>query len=121
MKLLNRSAITLRAKQPFYQWINGLALEEPGPASLAELRREGNVYLLDEVDHPDDFQAQLQAHWVAIFENELSAWNEDGRHWPAARSLTLLTYWFDIDHQLMIFDVSPQPLLLAPLDEAALL
>lgn len=120
MKLLNRSAITLRAKEPFYTWIAALPADDEAlavPATLEELRREGNVYLLDEVEQEEDYRTQLQAQWQAIFENELSAWDEFGDHWPNALSEALFNDWFAVQPQVMVFDTTHSPLLVADLEQ----
>ena len=119
MKLLNRSAITLLAQAPFAQWIASLPLE-PGamtaPLSLQELRKEGNVYLIDEVDEEADFNECLKSTWEVIFKNELSAWDEFADHWPENLSYELFLTWFEYGNQIMTFDVSDEVLLVAPLD-----
>ncbi len=122
MKLLNRSAITLLARAPFAQWIASLPLDEELKStvvSLDELRKEGNVYLIDEVDEEADFSGFLQNAWEKIFKNELAAWDEFGDHWPENLSYDLFMQWFEYGHQIMTFDVSEEVLLVAPLDNLA--
>ena len=122
MKLLNRSAITLLARAPFAQWIASLPLEPDAmsaPLSLQELRKEGNVYLIDEVDEEADFNKFLQSSWEIIFKNELTAWDEFSDHWPDNLSYELFLQWFEYGNQIMTFDVSDEVLLVAPLDNLA--
>ena len=119
MKLLNRSAITLLARAPFAQWIVSLPLDQElmnKSISLDELRKEGNVYLIDEVDEETDFDELLQNSWEKIFKNELTAWDEFGDNWPDNLSYTLFTQWFECANQIMTFDVSENTLLVASLD-----
>jgi len=118
MKLLNRSAITLLAKAPFAQWIATLPEgdELNQPTSLEELRREGNIYLISEAEQESDFIKVLSVQWDDLWTNELAAWDEFEDHWPENRSLKGFQEWFDITYQVMAFDVSPEPLLVATLD-----
>jgi hypothetical protein len=119
MKLLNRSAITLLARAPFAEWIAGLPLDSElisVPTSLEELRKEGNVYLINEVDEEADFADALKHSWEMIFKNELAAWDEFGDHWPENLSYELFVQWFERANQIMTFDVSDEVLLLAPLE-----
>ena len=107
------------ARAPFAQWIASLP-SEPGvmnqPLSLSELRKEGNVYLIDEVDEEADFNVFLQRSWEMIFKNELTAWDEFADHWPENLSYELFLTWFEYANQIMTFDVSDEVLLVAPLD-----
>ncbi|WP_372738098.1 hypothetical protein [Neptunomonas sp.] len=122
MKLLNRSAITLLARAPFAQWIAALPVDPDGmdePLSLQELRKEGNVYLIDEVDEEADFNELLKHSWEMIFKNELTAWDEFADHWPENLSYELFLQWFECTNQIMAFDVSDEVLLVAPLDKLA--
>ncbi len=123
MKLLNRAAFALLPCQPFADWVGTLpadAQQEPDQhqdTSLAALRAEGTLYLIDEVFSEADFDAAVQRHWRQMFENELSAWDEFADHWPAELSLALFEAWFELKPQLMAIDLSSSPLLLAPLQE----
>ena len=120
MKLLNRSAFVVLPKQPFAEWTNGLDVEADGlhqSLTLEEHRREGTVYLIDEVDNEAEFQQALESNWQKIFINELSAWDELGDFWPRELSLSLFKQWFDVYPQVMALDLSQQPLLMASLEE----
>ncbi|UTW13604.1 hypothetical protein [Marinobacterium rhizophilum] len=121
MKLLNRAAFALLPRQPFADWVGSLpadvAQESDPDTSLAALRAEGTLYLIDEVFSETDFDAAVQRHWRQMFENELSAWDEFADHWPAGLSIELFDGWFELQPQLMAIDLSSSPLLLAPLQE----
>jgi len=114
MRLINRSGISIKPKAPFHEWLLA-GSEEPVP-SLEELRCESNVYLFDEVDSEEEFVLAIEKHWREVFENELSAWDEFEDFWPKPLSLALFKAWFDVDLQLMSFDLSDQPLMRANLE-----
>lgn len=119
MKLLNRSAISIVAKQPFIDWVAHLPLdEEMGTVPIDELGQEGNVYLINEVEAEDEFETTLKDNWLTLFENELSAWDEFGDYWPESLSYALFTEWFDVKPQVMCFDIATDQLLTASLEGA---
>jgi hypothetical protein len=120
MKLLNRSAFVVLPRQPFADWTNSLDVDADGlnqTLSLEEQRKEGTVYLISEVHSEADFNEALQHNWLKIFQNELSAWDELGDHWPHNLSYACFLDWFEVQHQIMAMDLSEQPLLVAVLDE----
>ncbi|NVK00023.1 MAG: hypothetical protein HWE12_00655 [Oceanospirillaceae bacterium] len=112
MKLLNRSGLSIRPRQPFADWLAGHSSDAP---SLDQLRQEAMLYLIDEVEQEQDFVDAINEHWRTIFKNELEAWDEFGDHWPAELTLELFEQWFDLDIQLMTFDLSTRTLMQANL------
>ncbi len=119
MKLLNRAALALLPRQPFVDWVNGLAQGDSQlqVLSLEAHRAEGTLYLIDEVFSEADFGAAIERHWRQMFENELGAWDEFADDWPAGLTPELFNAWFELQPQLMAIDLSSQPLLLAPLQD----
>ena len=120
MKLLNRSAFVVLPQQPFVDWTNSLNVDADGlhqQMTLEEHRKEGTVYLINEVNSEADFASALQSDWLKIFQNELSAWDELGDHWPHELSYERFQEWFEVHHQIIAMDLSNQPLMLATLEE----
>lgn len=119
MKLLNRSAFSLLPKQAFVDWVNALPEDEQEPRpvlSLAEHRQEGSVYLIDEVDDENAFNTALGQMWRTMFENELTAWDEFGDYWPEPLTQELFQQWFELQPQLMTFDLASSALMTAKLE-----
>lgn len=114
MKFLNRSGLSVRPREPFRNWLEGFVGDEL--PSLELLRTEATLYLIDEVDEEQDFARSIDRHWLAIFQNELEAWDESAVHWPAQLTPELFEAWFELDVQLMSFDLSSDPLLRASAD-----
>lgn len=112
MKLLNRSGLSIRPRQPFAQWLESFMPEAP---SLDQLRIEAMLYLIDEVEHEEAFAQAIDQHWRTIFENELEAWDEFGDNWPTELTPEMFENWFELDVQLLAHDLSRQPLLRASL------
>ncbi len=111
MKLLNRSGLSIRPRQPFLSWLESFVTEEL--PSLDQLRTEATLYLIDEVEQESDFINAIDLNWQRIFENELEAWDESGEEWPQTLTPELFEQWFELDVQLMVFDLSSAPLLRA--------
>lgn len=113
MKMLNRSALRLRARPAFLEWCASVA---PGDAKElaalnAQLEQTGTVYLIDEVESEQDFISAVAENAKDILTNELGAWCLDTALWPEVLNLELLENWFFIDTELMCFDLSAKPLL----------
>lgn len=115
MKLLNRSGLSIRPRQPLIDWLQSF-FDEPVP-SLDELRVEATLYLIDEVIEENDFANAIDRHWRDIFVNELQAWDEFGDHSPNPLTPELFEAWFDLDVQLIAFDLSAAPLLRASVEQ----
>ena len=112
MKLLNRSGLSIRPLQPFADWLHSFNADAP---SLDELRAEAMLYLIDEVEAEEDFANAIDRHWRTIFENELEAWDEFGDNWPELLTPEMFESWFELDVQVMSFDLSDAALMRAPL------
>jgi hypothetical protein len=91
--VLNRSALILRYKQPFVDWINAV---DPSPNShtltLADVNQEQTVYLIEVEDEKGLAKWLLRNH-RQLFEEELNGWYTDPKLWPRDRSLKVLKGW----------------------------
>ncbi|MEH6813287.1 MAG: hypothetical protein V7677_12215 [Motiliproteus sp.] len=120
MKLINRSALVVRPKQPYVSWVNNLDSQVSGleqELTLEQHLREGRVYLIDEQPQLGELNDILKDHWQMMFENELGGWDEFADHWPTPLSQTQFESWFDVQPQLMVFDLSSDALLVADISE----
>jgi|SRR4249920_275533 hypothetical protein len=110
MLALNRSAIVVRPKPPFLDWLHAV---DPTSASLTltNLAREPTIYLVDECDDPADEEACLQAVCSTIFEDQLDGWWRDRTTWPTLRSLPVFRRWFDCQFHSMVLDLADEPLI----------
>ena len=67
MQRVKRTAISLRPKQPYLDWANGL--EDDGVKIGGEFAPEENIYLIqDSVDRQNDLEALLEPYYETIFE-----------------------------------------------------
>ncbi len=119
MKLINRSALVVRPKQPYVDWVNGLDSEISGleqALTLEQHLREGRVYLIGEQQQLDNVSELVSGHWQTLFENELGGWDEFADHWPKPLSQGQFENWFEVQPQLMVFDLSTEALMVADIE-----
>lgn len=107
MKMLNRSAITVKLTQAFVDWINELD-EDSDQLTLAEVNEEATVYLIPEIEDEDQLNEMLEEFYLNILENELKSWEEDESLWPAELDMTLFETFLQVDPSVMVFDLDFQ-------------
>jgi hypothetical protein len=94
MLALNRSAIVVRPKLPFLEWLHTV---DPTRTSvtLTDLGREPTIYLVTECGDPEAADEYLDRVFHTIFENQLDGWWRDRTTWPTPLSLATFKRWFD--------------------------
>ncbi|WP_445620827.1 hypothetical protein ACUN8C_02975 [Kushneria sp. Sum13] len=108
MKLVNRSALSVRPKQAFVDWINSLeATEGEDDLTLEDAERESTIYLIPEMDTEDALRACLHERFADILENELSAWEENSRHWPDINEVTF-EFFLRVEHSYLCVDLDEE-------------
>lgn len=102
--MLNRSALILRYRQPFVDWINAVD-PSAGTAilSLDDVNEEHTV-LLVEVEDEEELAAWLDSNHEVLFERELEGWYTDPALWPWDRSLETLKKWCSIELHTVVVD-----------------
>lgn len=123
MKLLNRSALSVRPTRHFVDWINEL---EPtmghDDLTLDDVERESTIYLIPEMDTPETLEAFVHERYAAILETELRAWEEDERQWPERLDWALFQRFLQIEHSYLAIDLDDDaPLEISEVDDALLL
>ena len=106
--MINRSAVTIKAKEPFLNWLKSLS--DPPAVTLNEVNQDSNVYLLPEYE-VDDEQGDIVAEcYDLIFEEELASWWTVRKDWPPQRNLETFKKWFDIEFHSVVIDIVDAPL-----------
>lgn len=123
MKLLNRSALSVKPTQTFVDWINSL---EPtvgdDDLTLDDVDRENTVYLIPEMDTPEALEAFVRERYMEILETELRAWEEDERQWPERLDWALFQRFVHVERSYLAIDLDDETALeIAELDDALLL
>ncbi|MEC9483794.1 MAG: hypothetical protein UMU75_10845 [Halomonas sp.] len=123
MKLLNRSALSVKPTQAFVDWINSL---EPtvgnDDLTVDDIDRENTVYLIPEMDTEEALDAWVRERYMDILENELRAWEEDERQWPESLDWALFRRFLSVEHSFLAVDLDDEaPLEIADFDDAILL
>lgn len=104
MKMLNRSAITVKLSQDFVDWINNLD-DDSETLTLQDVNEEATVYLIPEIEDEEQLNEMVQEFYLNILENELKSWEEDESQWPAELSIELFERFLTIDPAVMVFDL----------------
>jgi hypothetical protein len=123
MKLLNRSALSVKPTQAFVDWINSL---EPmvgnDDLTIDDIDRENTVYLIPEMDTEEALDAWVRERYMDILETELRAWEEDERQWPESIDWALFQRFLSVEHSYLAIDLDDEaPLEIADFDDAILL
>lgn len=104
--MINRSAIAVRPRQPFLDWLKSV---EQSNQELSLEGLEKTIYLVPEYDEPDDAEKMLAEAWEGIFNQELFAWYTAEKLWPQDRSLEVFKMWFDYEHFDLVEDMVAGP------------
>jgi hypothetical protein len=114
--MLNRSALILRCRQPFVDWINSADPSPTAhPVTLDDANKEQTVYLVD-IEDADELDSWLLEHHEELFEQELNGWYSDPALWPEDRSLSALRGWCSIELHTVVVDLGESSLIDDELD-----
>lgn len=102
---INRNAIVVKPKRPFFDWLKAI-FPEDDPMKAKE---ENNIYLIREMDGSPSIKRWIKANFDNLFENELNDWYTDEKVWPQNRTYKLFQEWFDVEIHCMILDLEEFP------------
>lgn len=109
--MINRSAVMVRLKRPFLDWLKSL----PDPIDLtpisSELPEERTIFLLPTYEMEEEKERLLKQYYKQIFEETLAEWWTDEADWPKNRTFNMLKEWLDVEFHCMILDLVDEPLL----------
>ncbi len=106
--MLNRSAVVVRPRQPFVDWLRSVEELEVPNITLEQLDK--TLYLVPDYEDPNDAEKVLKRVCDDIFCRELEAWYTDAHTWPKDRSWRVFKEWFDTEHFDVIEDLVAGPL-----------
>jgi hypothetical protein len=108
MKVLNRSGIVVRYREPYLRWAS--SIDENAPGHAESLHEDFSVYLLPEDPSGREESAPVKKFFKTIFEQELEDWCRDEALWPKRRDYAAFREWFDVRATSMVTDLSSEPL-----------
>ncbi len=106
MKIINRSAVIVKPKKPFLEWLNGLPSEEK--RSLDDIRDECTVFLIPEYDMAKEAKDFIKRNFKTIFRIELEGWHTDPKDVPEKLTYKMFKEWFECEISSEIVDLSPK-------------
>ena len=109
MALLNRSALVVKPKQPFLEWLHA-ADPTSHRLTLGDVAREPIIYLIPECDTPADVDDVL-SELCEEFAEQLGGWYTDRKTWPRDRSFNTFCRWFEYQHHSMLIDLGDEPMI----------
>jgi len=98
---IDRNAIIVRAKRPYFDWLNSVMPEE---VPITQ-NNENNIYLVREMESNDEVLTWVKKHFELIFSNELNDWLTDEDEWPQNRTFKMFSEWFEIEICSMVIDL----------------
>lgn len=107
--MLNRSLVTVKAKEPLRQWL--LSLPDPCDHSLEQINEDPAAYLLPVYEDDNHRDRIIKKFFVLIFEYQLAEWWTREEDWPAKRDFRTFKQWFDYEFHSVIDDLVNAPLL----------
>ncbi len=106
--MLNRSAVVVRPKQPFVDWLKSVNELELPDVTVAQLDK--TLYLVPDYEDPQDAEKVLKKVCEEIFCRELEGWYADEETWPKDRSVKVFKEWFALEHYGVVEDVGRGPI-----------
>lgn len=100
---LMRSAMLLKVKQPFKDWLHSIEPEEFNDFMDDQLN-EGEVYLLPDYETVKEMQTWLKNNYDDIFTEALNDWYVDEDVWPENRTFEMFNQWFEYSLHTMVLD-----------------
>ncbi len=101
--MLNRSAITIKAKRPFVDWI--LSLPESEHITQDDIDEDRTVYLLPDITSDGCQEELIQEFYQRLFEEQLNDWYTDEQGWPPNRDVKMFKHWFEIEFHSIVLDL----------------
>jgi len=109
MGMLNRSAVVVKPKQPFLDWLH--AADPTGcPNTLQEQVHEPSIYPIPGCDTKKEVADLLRDLCQEIFAGQVDYWYRDRTTWPNDRSFDVSCRWLDHHLHSVLIDLCHEPL-----------
>lgn len=104
MESINRSAVIIKPKQPFIDWLNSIP-DDSISFTLEQILEDNITFLIPEYDNPEDSRNYVKKMNSQIFEWELWGWIVTKELWPKNRNWEMFQEWFSFEINSEIFDL----------------
>ena len=104
MESVNRTAVVIKPRQPFVDWLNSVP-DEDIDFTLEQISTDNITFLIPEQDDPKDAKKYIRKRFEQIFEFELWGWITTEELWPKNRNWKMFQEWFSIEIHSEIFDL----------------
>jgi len=109
-KLIDRTAVVLRPKHAFLDWLHGCP-DPPDFITLESIQEDGaNIYLIKEIVDLSKADAVLRKLAPRILEAELAAWYTNEDAWPEKLDYKTLKRLFEVRVESMVVDMVDRPI-----------
>ena len=105
MEILNRSAVIVKPRQPYLEWMRKDDADGLAESVFESLHEEPHIYLLPEWEDPSAQQEVLEEFWPSLFEAVLGGWLTNEDLWPKDRTLEMFREWFDVEMSSVVEDL----------------
>ena len=106
MFTINRIAVVVEPKGPYYAWAR--QLDEDGPSIDDKAPKDRcSVYLIEWAEAAEPI---LRRHFGRIFEEKLNAWHRVADDWPQKRTYKMFRDWFHIRLVDLVLDLEDDPI-----------
>lgn len=100
MENVKRTALVLKPKQPFKDWMLSVEPKE----DFRDALKEGDVYLLPDYEEIGQMQSWIKRNFDSIFTDQLNNWYTDEALWPQNRTIKMFNEWFEYSLYTTILD-----------------
>jgi len=104
MQSINRTAVIIKPKQPFVDWLNSIPGEK-SDNTIENISSENTTFLIPEFFGRKESRAYIKEIYFQIFEFELFAWYTAQKLWPKKRTWKMFQEWFEIEINSEVFDL----------------
>jgi hypothetical protein len=103
---VRRSALVVKHKQPFIDWLQQLDPE----GVYSRINDDPDVYLLPDFDEIKEIESWLKKNFDLIFTDQLNNWYINDSLWVKNRTFKMFKEWFDYSLHTMIWDTLEEPI-----------
>jgi hypothetical protein len=104
--MINRSAIAVRPRQPYIDWLLTLDICDLRTPST----EDATLYLVPWCEDTDDVARVMAQLHEQIFLHELTGRSPQEETWPQDRSLEVFKQWFDVEFFYGVCDAAGGPI-----------